>query len=296
VLSALRKAGKTGLTERVWILAKRAERISWMTNHISPWFLPVQAYTVMLQCYAAEARKGLGRGRTIWSPTNEDQQHDWQPLSKQHVRGWARFILSQKSITSDTPRRSAARFMGMQLYSSMKNGAREVFDSFVRLKTVHEGSSLSIPRPDARFFNAALDIFAYQKGRGTRVSRSRWSKKLLIAQMRYARGGVVSRKLDSMIQTITQEMVQYGFSVPIGLRPMLIGRMPSRDMFQGERWTLDRRPFAFPRVRHTFRPHGVPTFKTRGLAVRHPRDRRHYRRYKRTSSETGESKVTMYNV
>ena len=275
ILNALGKAGMTGLTERVWILAKRAERISWMAGGISPWLLPVHAYTAMLQCYAAEGRKGLAMYRSGRSCQRaEDQRHDWQPLSKRYVRGWARFILSQKLITRDTPRHLAARRTGRQLYMSMKDAAGVVFNDLMRLKPLQKSSNFSIPRPDARFFNAAIELFVHNKPRAKRTRQSQWHMMLQRAQVRYARSGSTISKPNSMVQTIAQEMVQCGFSIPVGLRPLLAGHMSSLAMFQGKRQTLDQRPFAFPNTPGRFQPHGLVTFKTRGLPFRRPRDGR----------------------
>jgi hypothetical protein len=278
MLNSLRKSGKTGLTERVWLLAKQAERISWMTEGISPWFLPVHAYTIMLQCYADEARKGSAMG---WNHENEDQQHDWRPLSKQRVRGWARFVLSQRTIARDTPRHIAARCMSMQLYGSMMNGAQEVINSFLKLNALQNGSSVAIPRPDARFFNAALKLFTQKKGR-VKANRSRWRRRLRYAQMQYARSGASPTKLDSTVRMIVEEMVKYGFSVPIGLRPMFIGHVSSRFMFHGERRELDQRPFAFPPVSDNFRSHGLSTIKTRGLPAKRHKNRQRFEVYNQT--------------
>jgi hypothetical protein len=86
--------------------------------------------------------------------------------------------------------------------------------------------------------------------------------------MRYARSGAIPKIWDSTVQQIAQEMMQCGFSLPVGLRPMFIGRMASRVMFQGRRRELDQRPFKFLRVRNTFRSHGLVTVKTRGLPVK----------------------------
>jgi hypothetical protein len=279
ILNALRKSGKTGLTERVWLLAKQAERISWMMDDISPWFLNVHAYTIMLQCYAAEARKGLG---TTPSRASEDQ-HDWRPLSKQHVRGWAMFILSQRDVPLS--RRSAAHWMGRQLYRSMKNGAREVFKGLIRLK-IHGTRELPVPKADARFFNAALELFA-RKQRPMRVQRWQSKRRLRIAQMQYARSGVIPRNGDAMVQVIMQEMVEAGYTVPIGLRKMLIGRMPS---IRGERRRLlDRRPFAFPPVPNILRSYALPTVKTRGLPLN--RKRNGLNQWTSKDSYTGENEV-----
>ena len=65
VLNALCKAGKTGLTERVWLLAKQAERISWVAGDIPPWFLPcacIYYHDAVLCCRGL--RKGLAMVRT----------------------------------------------------------------------------------------------------------------------------------------------------------------------------------------------------------------------------------------
>ena len=266
LLNSLRKSGKTGLTERVWLLAKQAERISWTTEGISPWFLPVHAYTIMLQCYADEARKGSVMG---WE---HDRRHDWRPLSKSHVRGWARFIYSQGTITRDTHPHIAARDMGTQLYGSMVDGVQGIFKSFLKVNTVQNSSGVAIPQPDARFFNAALKLFTQKKGR-VKANRSRWRRRLRAAQIQYARSGTNTTKLDSTVRMIVEEMVKYGFSVPIGLCPMFIGRVSSGFMFQGERRELDRRPFAFPPVSDNFRSHSLPTVKTRGLPARRRKNR-----------------------
>ncbi|KIM84003.1 hypothetical protein PILCRDRAFT_819030 [Piloderma croceum F 1598] len=270
ILNALRKSGKTGLTERVWFLAKQAERLSWTVDDISPWLLSVHAYTIMLQCYAAEARKGLAARRTTPS---EDQQYDWKPLSKQQVRGWAGFIVSRRKILSASPRRSAARQMGRLLYRSMKNGAEAIFKDLVRLK-IHANRDLRVPMPDARFFNAALKLFA-PKRHPARVQRWQLKRRLRHAQMLYSRSGIISQNADPMVQMIIREMIANGFPVPIGLRKKLVGRMSGLVFQRKHHWPLDRSPFAFPWVRNIFRPYTLPTIKTRGLPVRRRKNRRH---------------------
>jgi hypothetical protein len=282
ILNALRKSGKTGLTERVWLLAKQAERISWTADNISPWLLPVAAYTIMLQCYAAEARKGLGNGLARRKIAMEDDQHHWQPSTQQYVRGWARFVLAQRIITHRTPRASAARWTGMQLYHSMRNGGHEVFNDLIRLKAVQKGWHISIPKPDARFFNAALDLFTRDKTR-RRLSPSQWKRKVQRAQLRYAQTGSTSKMWDPLLLQVVQEMIACGISVPIALRPKFLGRIPSHAMFQAEGRALDQRPFIFPPIHKTFRPYSVPTVKTRGMPVRRRRSRPHSSRQDSTN-------------
>lgn len=285
VLNTLVKMGKTGLAERVWILAKQAERASWTTRNVSGWLLPVHAYTIMLQCYAAEAKKGLSMNQAdLENHGREDLQQDWNP-EKRYVHGWAKFILSQSSIPSETPRYSAAAWMGMQLYNSMQDGAEAVFQGLMLLQHEHGNSGLSLPVPDARFFNAALDLFHHEQT-SVHPNQSIWKRRLKKAHLQYSRLGVLSSKWHPMLQTIAQEMVKAGFSVPIGLRPMFIGRWSPGTQFHGKRQELDIRPFAFPpRVRHGFRPHRLATVKQRGLPVhRRTRARRGLTQHERTST------------
>jgi PPR repeat family len=270
ILNALCKSGKTGLTERVWFLAKQAERLSWMVDDISPWLLNVHAYTIMLQCYAAEARKGLAVRRTTPS---EDQQYDWKPLSNQQVRGWAGFFVSRRTVLSASPRRSAARQMGMLLYRSMRNSAEAISQDLVRLK-IHAKADLHVPKPDARFFNAALKLFVHKR-HPARVQRWQLKRRLRVAQRLYARSGIISQNADPVVQMIIREMIENGFPPPIGLRRKLVGRMSSLVFRRKHHQPLDRSPFAFPRVRNIFRPYTLPTIKTRGLPVSRSKSRRH---------------------
>lgn len=63
-LNGLEKAGRTGLAEGLWVLAKTAERASWDLEPDEDgtpraWCLPIHAYTVMIRIYAREAKKGI---------------------------------------------------------------------------------------------------------------------------------------------------------------------------------------------------------------------------------------------
>lgn len=277
VLNALCKAGKTGLTERVWILAKQAERASWISGiypDISPWFLPVHAYTIMLQCYGAEARKGLlirRRGRPFQGEERGTGQHDWVPRVNRYVRGWARFVLSEQKHVRSLSRASTARGIGQRLYLSMKDGGRGIFKDLMRLKVHEETSGIPPPRPDARFFNAAIELFARdpsKHSRSTRVSPARWRKRLSAAHMRYVKTGTRSAHWNPTIDAIVKEMAECGYSVPLGLRPLFIGRWFPDTSSQGKHSDLDHRPFAFPRMPSALRIHSLPTVKTRGLPTR----------------------------
>lgn len=269
LLNALCKAGRTGLCERVWLLAKKAELVSWRTRNIQPWLLPVHAYTIMLQCYAAEARRGLAF-RRAGNFAGNDLQHEWNPVSKRYVRGWARFIQAQQTpLPRNTLRATAGRKIGMLLFHSMQDGGKEVFKGLLRLKG-RQAKSVAVPRPDARFFNAALALFP--SGYNQSYSRRYFKRRMRKATVQYAKGGAVSGQWNAMINTVAREMIQHGYSVPIGIRPLLLGRWPNGAFVRPQGRTLDQRPYAFqllyPHMRSIFRAHSLFTMKTRGLPER----------------------------
>ena len=92
LLDALAKAGRTGLAERVFRNARWAAELS--RRHKGPnevregWVLPPQAFVIMLQLYAAEARRGAQVAK----------QHDHAgagaaPAASPFVAGWGRHAL-----------------------------------------------------------------------------------------------------------------------------------------------------------------------------------------------------------
>ncbi|KAG8218272.1 hypothetical protein J3R82DRAFT_3883 [Butyriboletus roseoflavus] len=167
VLNALCKAGKTGLAERVWLLAKQAEKISWLKvgneglEIIEGWCLPIHAYTIMLQVYAAEARKGFRVRTRLPVASPEAGEHKWQPRtdSKDKVKGWAGYVLAKDKIASrHRSRRTLGLRIGAVLYRSMFRAARDIYDTLTRILPNAQPRVYNL-RPDARFFNAALEMF-----------------------------------------------------------------------------------------------------------------------------------------
>ncbi|KAH9950167.1 hypothetical protein B0H21DRAFT_776953 [Amylocystis lapponica] len=269
IINALAKAGRTGLAERVWILAKRAERASWIPGFapgVAPWCLSVHAYTSMLQCYAAEARKGLTlrRRRVHHLAVGETEGDQWKPRSSDHVRGWAHFILTRRKIRARTrlSRHAAAQLTGKLLFESMESGGQDIYE------------------PDARFFNAALDLFgrrANMHARRQRCGPERWRRNLRIANRWFEQRGTMSRNFSPMLQRIGEAIIAAGYSVPPGFRHLFVGHWPEGSHYREERhYELDRRPLIFPPLRYSWRPHAIPTAKTRGLPL--GRNRRPARR------------------
>ena len=105
ILTALYKAGKCGMAERVWLVALAAEAASRGPKYGSlPWSLPVDAYITMLRIYGAQIRK---HGRVI---------------------GWSRFLsLPGRTVVS---RRIAAYHLAEKIYGlAMSRFPREALDT-----------------------------------------------------------------------------------------------------------------------------------------------------------------------
>ena len=281
VLNALCKAGKTGLTERVWILAKEAEGASWVLRprtDTRPWFLPVHAYTIMLQCYAAEAKKGMIIRRRGGQRGIDKSEYGWVPRSNKTVRGWARFVLSEQRHVYKTSRASAARMLGQRLYANMKDAARRIFQDLLQVEG-SGGPTVSPPHPDARFFNAALALFALDARitRRTRVSPSHWKYRLSAVRRQYFEAGKLPKEGNSTLLSIAQEMVQHGFSIPIGVRLLLTGRLTTPAHGKALPAGSTRQPFTYPLSPPSFRPYALPAVRTRGLPLRRARKTGHER-------------------
>ncbi|KAF8629642.1 hypothetical protein AX15_003373 [Amanita polypyramis BW_CC] len=98
LLTALYKAGKCGLAERVWLVALTAERASHDPKYdCQPWTLPVHAYTIMMQCYGAQIR-------------------NYRPAI-----GWARLLSPSSARVGSLQRRIAARHLARVTYELAKS-------------------------------------------------------------------------------------------------------------------------------------------------------------------------------
>lgn len=296
LLNALQKAGKTGLTERVWFLAKAAERASWNTKlypQVKPWCLPVHAYTSMMKCYAAEGRKGqkVRRLRNLSRLLVSSAEMAWEPIAeeKQHVRGWALFVVrAKKAEQSKFPRSETARVMGSLLFREMQLSVRAVYASLLNLpKSNQVPKGVQIPRPDSRFFNAALNIFARHdamRPRAIRTNSAHWRRHVRLSTKYYARFGIKSRYWTTELEQVSQTMHEHGFKLPASVQKMAVGNwspntaVSSTMIMTAEAlpqeggglfhqaqsgclpWTSRRR-----RKERFRRPHSLSTVKTRGL-------------------------------
>lgn len=158
VLNALAKTGKTGLAERVWLLAKNAEAASWLEDaEVRPWCLSVHAYTSMMECYANEARKGLDLKTS--SPRRRVALRSFMPelewetggkARKKRVVGWAHYVQtlrvlggSKKSAMKIGLRNVTGKKLGRMLYKSMRLGAASIYESLKWVQHRHRDQLLA---------------------------------------------------------------------------------------------------------------------------------------------------------
>ncbi|KAI0676719.1 hypothetical protein C8Q78DRAFT_40706 [Trametes maxima] len=307
VINALAKAREVGLAERVFILAQQAERASHIPGFVPsvpPWRLTVHAYTALLQCYAAVVHRQLPRGkldpRYIGTTVLQPHEADWRPKARHHQHGYAQFVHmmnEQDRQRHVKTKPQLSRHNAMLLYRSLMSGGRALLGSLVRnskVRPIHSTlpgkmSSEHKVQPDARFFNAALQLFAPRPKRISKRHRSAayWHHRTEHVARRHARSGTVPRKWSPMLDKIARAMVATGFDVPVGYRPMLVAKWGEASFCaQRPRKTHMYSPYAFPGARASDRsPFRLPTFKTRGLPIRRMRHRERATRTRAT--ETG---------
>jgi len=287
LLNALAKARNIGLAEKVWDLAKQAETASWMPEYAcdsSPWCLSVHAYTSMIQCYASVARTTSSalrhKGQRGIIALREDKAGS---RLRPNTYGWAYFVRATRRLYKKHAHRTKELRQTMKslLYRSMRSGGRAVYKSLIAFQhpsLSQPSSHMTFPSPDARFFNAALDLFGRHpamRRRATRGTLTQSIRRLQVASKWHAFRGTKSRFWTPALQEVAEDLVVAGFSVPIGLRHLFIGRWNPGTQPSGQSLQIpERRPYAFSRPPRDFRPYALDAVKTRGLPVaRYPRRR-----------------------
>lgn len=268
ILNALRKAGKTGLAERVWLLAKDAERASWIPEINvggQPWCLPTEAYTSMLQCYGSEASKRPAIRKQAVQP----HELNWEPREKRFVVGWARFVLERGERRD---RDVTGRSLSFELYRAMSSGAQEVYEALKQVQNPGrlDGKRVQIPKPDARFYNAMLDVVGrppHSRSRNAQNNAGHWRRHLRFAKMLYADTGRTPHTPDPLLVQVTEDMMGAGIPVPIALRYLLVGRTFGQVREADVPLPLNRRPYAFPERQSRFHSHTIPVHKSKGLPL-----------------------------
>lgn len=283
LLNGCQKSGKSGLTEKLWLLSREAELASWKppanSQTYAPWCLSVEAYTSVMQCYANETKKGLNaiRGSQHFSLSSESYYNEIARMNKARhvVKGWAWSIIQSQGEKAPTNlRHEASKIMAWYLCNSMINVALNVSTQCGILKEDIPAEwraqleGLQWPIPDARFFNALLNVFGRRCGmqyrRRASSKRSRWNRILRVALEKHWRGEPATTTYDPRLVEIASILANYGYALPLAFRRVLIGRQPvivHQDIIRKREIT----PEASPPLRVTFNPFALPVIKTRGL-------------------------------
>ena len=275
LLNALAKAHKTGLAERVWILAKRAEKSSWAEGFVpgaEPWYLPIAAYTSMMQCYAYEARIGLPirsvdqDGSVTYIPRGDTSASDWGALQR-HRRTTPTAVRNGYDGA-----KAMARVILRDLVAGGSSVPQEPLNHGQSLPSGHANGLLTRPVPDARFWNATLLLFRptpwMHPRRASGISPSRTVRFLRWCEERFYRDGSKSIHWDPFLQEIAEAMLNFGYPIPPGFRHLFVGHYTAATQDFPPPQAPDCTPYAFPGARSRYRPHGLPTYKGRGLPIR----------------------------
>ena len=238
LLNALEKTGRTGKAERVWHIAKGAEKMSWAVVRnkgdegmvVKPWCLPVHAYTIMIKVYAREAKKG----RAYFLAQREGSERPLKPKLMQ-IAGWGRDPVDGRTMkTDEKPRHHLGRQLAIKVYRAMSS-APEVVERRVRelqerqkreslLRVVVLRRHLEVPHPDAKLFNAILAVVGRHPHMARRrPSRKRYALRLRKNLARFAAGRHVPSQCDPALSQIAADMTRAGFAVPLLYQRLLIG-------------------------------------------------------------------------
>ncbi|KAJ7229147.1 hypothetical protein GGX14DRAFT_510170 [Mycena pura] len=264
ILNALHKSGQPALADRVWQLAKTAERCSWTRRHVpecKPWILGPHAYTTMLNCYGALARR-----QRPWIL----KLHPTKRISKRTARHsvWASFQYECQKL----PMPMSSHEVLLLLRRFMGQAALDVFRRLVGLRAEYKRLPLmrrsfaeELPQPDARFFNAALRVFRPH----TPPMQKSWYRKRLRDATRILEAHDVVPENDDWnapLHEVAEHMVRAGYTLPLGLRYMFVGRLDGINRPSGAR--PDHGPAGYRTDQHiSFMRYRLATPKEKGLPV-----------------------------
>jgi hypothetical protein len=265
VLNALYKSGQAALADRVWQLAKKAERRSWvrdLTPECKPWILEPHAYTVMLNCYG-----DLARRHQPWRFHLRSNKRISQRTARNSA--WATFLYECQKLPPPWPPHQVQAL----LHRIMSEAALDVFRRLLNLGREYDQTGYlrrwlakkDIPKPDARFFNAALHVFRPR----TPPMRKSWYK----LQFRNANfvlnyNGVLPQNpgWNGPLHEVAESMMRAGYALPYGLRHLFVGRLDGLHLPIVPR--PDRAPLAYRSYKfHPWLRYRLPTPKEKGLPV-----------------------------
>ncbi|KAI9063484.1 hypothetical protein FKP32DRAFT_721552 [Trametes sanguinea] len=286
LINALTKAGEVGLAERVFILGQKAERASRQRRFSPrrPWRLTKHSYTALMQAYANVVRGRIPRHKlresylgTMLLNKRETRMERQEAYAVES--GYARYVQMRDRHDRETRRVTKpqlCRRNARLLYRSLVSGGKTLFENLMRMSPEDMSRLRPRPRrdvyevkPDERFFNAALKLFAPRPtARCTRHHSSAYYRR----RWRRATNGrswkeSTPTKYSPMFRRVLRAIARRGFDVPLAYRHVLAGEEWFR--VRERRKTYVRSPFAFPQPgRRPEKPWEIPVAKTRGLPVR----------------------------
>lgn len=250
ILNALQKAGRTVLAGKVWRWARKVEEMSWtvkVKGQLRPWCLPVISYTIMIKLYSLEVKK---------AGTMMDRRTFQKP---QHIKpiGWGgRSIRGAHFLKTGNPwtRSAMGRFLGMWIYRSMRKSAEVIRAKISELRKKKgvrlQKKELQIPNPDARFFNAILQIVGrhpHAPPRSLRQGPGHYKRQYRNRYLDYVWRGIIRQPPRPELLQVGKDMIAAGFEIPWLFRKYFVG-MPevggSLGQVEPPRIERDRRVFA----------------------------------------------------
>jgi len=206
------------------------------------------------------------------------------------ARGWAYFVRHQsmeerlKAVERHgSERRKFALKLGFELYKEMRAAVYDLYESLPEAGAGHATAGSKppqtltrgrLPLPDARLYNAMLELFGPNRGvrrRRGRVGRHIWIRRLRAIERRWAEASI-QPKYHPALKHIVKNMVEDGFKIPAAYRGIAIVSDDAAGWTnEGSRVSkreVGVKPFAFPLPKPwSFHPYLLPTWKTRGLPV-----------------------------
>ncbi|KAH9853971.1 hypothetical protein C2E23DRAFT_821212 [Lenzites betulinus] len=286
LINALTKAGEIGLAERVLVVGQLAERASQtqeLVPHVRPWHLTVHAYTAMMQGYAAAAHGKLPPHKLeddyVGTALLERRERRTTPEAHRSRHGYALLVHMLNERDKQRGERKLtkpqlSKLNATLLYRSMSSRGRALLIALARNRTVspNRGNKHIEPtepytvKPDARFFNAALELYAPRLDPipKTRGPLARKYRRLHLAKSPKL---APNKKPSRMLLRVLKDMVACGFEVPVGFRHFLEENGTECTPKRPRAVHLNQ-PYAFPPPSRKLKPYELPTFKTRGLPIR----------------------------
>ena len=230
-LNALQKAGRTGLAEKVWKRAKLLEIMSWtvkVNGKLQPWCLPVLAYTIMIKVYAEESKKAYFYGKEVDRRMPISIQRPVPLFRHVRIKGWGSHESHYPKTGGPQTRSAMGRYLGMRMYRLMRNSAEDIRLEMSKLRNqnIHVNEKeLEIPEPDARFFNAILDIVGRHPHAPRKVRRGpgHYRRQYRKRYQDYVWKGIQVRPPNPHLLEVGKDMMAAGFEIPLLFQKFFIG-------------------------------------------------------------------------